>query len=110
MIDLLAKSSIQIGFLFDQLGPKGLRLRFHGIEQRHNLTSLIRRKLQLVGKLQHVRWPGIAVQLCGERETHPASGIEIRYLLLRKGLDGPRLHSGIGSLGNGGSTRQQEKR
>ena len=75
------------------------RFGLHGIEQLLHLGALIRRQAELVGQLQHMQRSRIAVELGGERQAHAAPGPQIGDLLFGERLDGARLHSGIGLLG-----------
>jgi hypothetical protein len=50
---------------------------------------------------------GIAVQLGGKRQAHPAPGLQVADLAVRQRFDGARLHPGIGRLRQRGAAHKQ---
>jgi hypothetical protein len=53
----------------------------HGLKQIIDAGFLFGGETELVGKLKHMDWTGVAVQLTGERKAHPAPTLEVSDLL-----------------------------
>jgi len=96
-VDLsIGEKAIEFSLLLDQTLPQGHRLVLHGIEERLRLRSLSRREAQCLGMFQDVRRARISIQLGRKRQTHAATGPQVRNLLVRERLDRTLFHPGIG--------------
>ena len=69
------------------------RFSFHLIEQRLHTGALTGGQTEPVTQRKDVRRSRIAVEFGRKRQAHPASGLEVRDLLIGECLDGTALHS-----------------
>src|SRR5690606_5420199 len=74
----------------------GLSRMFHTRENRLDRSALLIGQLQLRRQLEHVRRPGIAIELGRARQPHAAAFAKIGELLLRETGYCPVLLAGIG--------------
>jgi hypothetical protein len=90
------------------LEPSGNASAFMASNKPLHPVALIGCEIKLVGQLEHVRGAGVAIQLRRERQSHAASGVKVRDLLIGERLDGSLLHSGVGRLGDRSAANQQQ--
>jgi hypothetical protein len=79
----------------DQVLAETHRTPLHLSDRRRGAGALLGRETELVGEVEDMARPGVAVQLGGKREAHAAAGAQIRDLLRRERLDGPVLPTAV---------------